>query len=238
MNPINENGGLWKFDTTSGRWSLVSPSDSSEAPEPRSYHCMCSDQKDTIYVHAGCPEKGRLSDLWSFNLSTKQWKKLSSAPDPARGGTSIAYADGKLYRMNGFDGQHEQGGSVDVYSPENNTWSSHSYISDSENGPMARSVSALLPITIGGKTYVVTLLGESDPSNLGHQGAGKMLSDVWAFEIGSKTWQKIDVQGDAVPDARGWFGADVVGKDAIIVQGGLGESNNRLGDVWTFTFTH
>ncbi|EED17364.1 Kelch repeat protein [Talaromyces stipitatus ATCC 10500] len=236
MAPIDEQGAIWKFDTATGQWSMLSPVDASNCPEPRSYHCMTCDQKDTIYIHAGCPEKGRLSDLWSFSVSTKQWKQLASAPDPARGGTSIAFADGKLYRMNGFDGKTEQGGSIDVYTPETNSWESHSYEPDSKSGPIARSVCALLPVAVGDKSYVVTLFGESDPSNLGHQGAGKMLGDVWAFDIERKTWHKVDAQGDVIPDARGWFGADVVGKDTIVVQGGLGEANNRLGDVWRLDF--
>ncbi|KAF3406216.1 Nitrile-specifier protein 5 [Talaromyces pinophilus] len=236
MAPIDEQGAIWKFDTTTGQWSILSPADAANSPEPRSYHCSCSDQKDTLYVHAGCPEKGRLSDLWSFNLNTKQWKQLASAPDPARGGTSITFADGKLYRMNGFDGKTEQGGSIDVYTPETDSWETHTYKPDNESGPIARSVCALLPVVVGDTTYIVTLFGESDPSNLGHQGAGKMLGDVWAFETAGKTWHKVDTQGDAVPDARGWFGADVVGRDMIVVQGGLGEANNRLGDVWSLSF--
>lgn len=237
MAPIDEHGALWKFETTSATWTQVSPSNnSSDFPAPRSYHCMCSDQRDTVYIHAGCPETGRLSDFWSFSLSTQAWKQLSAAPGPARGGTSIAFTGGKLYRMNGFDGKHEQGGSVDIYSPDTDTWDSHSYNADNASGPTARSVSALLPITVADNNYIVTLFGESDPSNLGHRGAGKMLGDVWAFNIDSKTWQRVDTQGDEAPDARGWFGADVVGKDAIIVQGGLGEANNRLGDVWRLTF--
>lgn len=63
-----------------------------------------------------------------------------------------------------------------------------------------------------------------------------MLGDVWAFDIVGRTWHKVDTWGDTVPDARGWFGADVVGRDTIVVQGGLGEANNRLGDVWSLSF--
>jgi N-acetylneuraminic acid mutarotase len=236
MAPIDEEGALWQFNTTSGKWTCLTPSNSGIAPIPRSYHCICSDKQGTLYVHAGCPESGRLSDLWSFSLASQQWKELSAAPGPARGGTSIAFADGKLYRMNGFDGKHEQGGSVDIYSPESDTWDSHSYIPDNKSGPSPRSVSALLPIHVNGKTYIVTLFGESDPSNLGHQGAGKMLSDVWAFAPASRTWHHVDTQGDEAPDARGWFAADVAGPDTIIVQGGLGEANNRLGDAWSLGF--
>lgn len=238
MAPIEERGAVWEFDPTAASWSLVMPSGSNSKvfPVARSYHCMTTDGKDTLYIHAGCPEKGRLSDLWAFSLSRKEWVELAPAFDPPRGGTSIAFTAGKLYRMNGFDGNTEQGGSVDVYSPETNSWTSHLYPPDGKAGPMPRSVSSLLPIYLRGRPFLITLFGERDPSSLGHQGAGKMLSDVWAFDVESKRWEEVVLQGDELPLARGWFDADVVGTSSIVVHGGLGESNDRLGDVWSFEF--
>lgn len=141
-----------------------------------------------------------------------------------------------MYRMNGFDGKTEQGGSVDVYSPEANSWESIAYNPDGVEGPTPRSVAALLPVTVGGRGYLVTLFGERDPSSLGHQGAGKMLGDVWAFDLETKTWTQVQTEGEAVPASRGWFDADVLGESTLLVQGGLGESNDRLGDVWSLQF--
>ena len=236
MAPIEEQGAVWEFDPTAASWSLILPSDAKTKafPVARSYHCMASDGENTLYLHAGCPEKGRLSDLWAFNLSQRDWTELAPAFDPPRGGTSITFTNGKLYRMNGFDGNTEQGGSVDIYSPETNSWASHVYSPDGKAGPTPRSVSCLLPIRLEDRSFLITLFGEHDPSSLGHQGAGKMLSDMWVFDIRSKKWEKVVVaQGDELPLARGWFDADVVGTNAVVVHGGLGESNERLGDVWT-----
>ena len=67
MAPVEEDGSLLVFDPVASDWSVLSPADAKALyPEGRSYHCLASDKSDTIYVHAGCPEKGRLSDLWSF----------------------------------------------------------------------------------------------------------------------------------------------------------------------------
>jgi hypothetical protein len=89
---------------------------------------MTSDSTfDTLYVHAGCPESGQLSDLWAFNIVSRTWAELEPAPDPPRWGTSIAFSNKKRCRMNGFDGKQEQGGSVDVYCPIENHWTSISY---------------------------------------------------------------------------------------------------------------
>ncbi|KAL1986501.1 hypothetical protein VTN96DRAFT_6260 [Rasamsonia emersonii] len=239
MTPIEEHGSIWEFDPSTATWTLIEPADA-KYPPARSYHCMANDGHKTVYVHAGCPEKGRLSDLWAFDLTTRVWTELAPAPDPPRGGPSIAFAEGKLYRMNGFDGKTEQGGSLDVYSPETNTWTSLQYPPDGQAGPTPRSVSALLPVRItnagNSKTGLVTLFGERDPSALGHQGAGKMLSDVWLFDLASQTWHEVDIQGESRPVARGWFAADTVGNSQILVQGGLGESNERIGDAWLLAF--
>lgn len=238
MAPVDEHGALWSLNTSSNEWKLIQPS-SKTIPEARSFHALTSDGKDILYLHAGCPEKGRLADLWSFSLSTSEWKQLATAPGPSRGGTSIAFAEGKLYRMNGFDGETEQGGALDVYSPETNTWETITFPADGKTGPGARSVAALVPVNIKGNTSLVTLFGESDPSSLGHQGAGKMLSDIWAYALGSGVWSPVLTQEKALPDARGWFDADVVslnGQDSIAVAGGLGESNERLDDLWVLSF--
>lgn len=238
MAPVDEKGALWALNATTDAWTLIEPT-SSAFPAARSYHCMTSDGDKTIYVHAGCPEKGRLGDLWAFDLSSKKWQQRSSAPDPPRGGTSIAFADGKLYRMNGFDGIHEVGGAIDVYDAENDSWNSIKYAADGKNGPGARSVAALLPVKVGGSTSLVTLFGESDPSSLGHQGAGKMLSDIWAYSLKTGAWSQVLPDAKDRPDARGWFDAavlDVDGKERIAVAGGLGETNERLDDLWVLSF--
>ena len=151
MKCLESKGSFDVFDTTTGKpssWSVVAPAEESSIdayPEDRSYHSMTSDNNQNIYLHAGCPAEGRLSDLWRFNVSTRKWKQLPSAPGGGRGGTSIAFSSsGKLHRINGFDGKIEQGGAVDVYDPEQEKWSSFEYKPDGVNGPEPRSVAALV----------------------------------------------------------------------------------------------
>lgn len=241
MDPVDEQGGLWQFSPSTGQWQFVAAKSSATFPAARSYHALTSDGDSTLYLHAGCPTKGRLSDLWAFDIPSSTWTELASAPGPARGGTSIAYRNGSLYRMGGFDGSNEQGGSLDVYDTRSNTWQSLTFDPDGTNGPEARSVAALLALkTPGGDDILVTMLGERDPSSLGHAGAGKMLSDVWAYGIASKVWTKVTFDEQAEhPAPRGWFDADIIEQqngDAIVVHGGLAEENTRLGDVWKMEF--
>lgn len=239
MSPIDETGCLWCYNPTStpSGWTQLTPSDTSAPyPQARSYHCMTSDAVDSIFVHAGCPESGRLSDLWAYSVREKKWTQLADAPAPSRGGTSICHCDRRLYRMNGFDGKTEQGGSIDIFDLESNSWSSETFSADSVSGPEARSVSALLPVKVGGKDMLVTLFGERDPSSLGHAGAGKMLGDWWLYDIAEHKWVKGESDAADAPAPRGWFDADVVQGSKIVVVGGLSETNDRLKDVWLLTF--
>ncbi|KAH7309045.1 kelch repeat protein [Stachybotrys elegans] len=236
MGPMEEDGALWKYSSSTSQWSLVAPADpSAPFPKGRSYHVMASNGVDEVFVHAGCPEKGRLSDLWSFNVASRAWTKLPDAPEPARGGTSLAHHRGKLYRMNGFDGKDEQGGSLDVFDTHARAWTTLSFPADGKQAPEARSVATLMAVPVGEQGFLVTMFGERDPSSLGHAGAGKMLGDVWAFDLGAGTWSAVKPANDA-PPPRGWFDAALLtepsGRPSIIVHGGLAEDNTRLGDVW------
>ena len=241
MAPLDESGGVWEYTPSTAEWTLLTPS-AEAIPAARSFHALASDGADTLYLHAGCPEKGRLCDLWSFRVSDMTWRQLPSAPEPGRGGTSIAFVGGLLYRMNGFDGKDELGGALDVYDPAANSWTSHAWAADGQAGPGPRSVAALLPVQSRGRDFLVTLFGERSPSTLGHEGAGKMLDDVWAFDVVGKRWYHVDARGDDSlsreadrPVARGWYAADSVG-NRVLVQGGVGETNERIGDAWLLAF--
>lgn len=244
MAPVEEHGAVWSYSPAEQSWTKLVPVDrSAPFPPARSYHTSTSDGSSIFYVHAGCPSSGRLSDLWAFDVAQRSWKQLPDAPAPHRGGASIAFSDGKLFRMNGFDGTTEVGGSIDIFDVNSNTWSTKSFRADGNDGPEPRSVCTLLPVQLGRKQKLLTLFGERDPSSLGHEGAGKMLGDVWIYDISEEWWTKLSpVSGDnGTPANRGWFDADVIksegmGNDSIIVHGGLGEDNSRLDDVWVLKF--
>lgn len=244
MIPVEENGAVWEYSPSKETWTKHTPTDSSKPfPPARSYHTSASDGDSTFYIHAGCPASGRLSDLWAFDVKKQEWTQLPDAPAPHRGGTSIAFSNGKLYRMNGFDGNTEVGGSVDVFDIKSKEWSTKSFKADGYDGPEARSVCTLLPVRLGRKDKLLTLFGERDPSSLGHAGAGKMFSDVWIYDINEEWWTKLDPDAgeQGKPAPRGWFDADVIkeeglGNESVVVHGGVGENNERLDDVWLLKF--
>jgi hypothetical protein len=103
----------------------------------------------------------------------------------------------------------EQGGALDVFDETLNVWHTITFQADGVLGPSLRSVSCLVSLSISGEQSLVTMFGERDPSGQGHQGARKMLADVWLFDIESQTWKEIQVDDGNKPRARGWFDADV-----------------------------
>jgi N-acetylneuraminic acid mutarotase len=246
MTALDEEGAFWTLTPSSkeAQWTFLSPRETSHHPEPRSYHSTTTDVSSQIYIHAGCAASGRLRDFWSFDINTKTWKQLPDAPGPARGGTSLCFALGKVWRFGGFDGEKEIGGVLDWYDVGKGEWGeSVRFEADGVKGPGARSVAGLVPVVVGhreGKLYLVAVFGEADPSSLGHEGAGKMLGDVWAFDVEGQKWMKVDdstaAGNDGKPAPRGWFGAAAVGMGQLAVVGGLGEDNERLGDAWVLEF--
>jgi hypothetical protein len=63
-----------------------------------------------------------------------------------------------------------------------------------------------------------------------------MLGDAWAYDIQENAWTKIEQEGNERPQPRGWFAAERLGNDGIVIHGGLAEDNSRLGDVWMGKF--
>lgn len=231
---ITSETSLYAFHIPTQTWStLETPGD---RPEARSYHAIAASADDKLYLHAGCSSSGqRLNDLWCFTPSKNVWTRLADAPGQPRGGPSIAVSGEKVYRIGGFDGKAEIGGSLDVYDVATDTWESISYQADGIEGPTPRSVGALVDVQVAGKSLLLYIFGEGQASSLGHAGAGDFWDDVWVHQVGSRStvWSKLLLEGER-PEPRGWFAAASAGCSAII-QGGLHTNNERLGDWWELT---
>jgi len=88
----------------------------------------------------------------------------------------------------------------------------------------------------GSDLVAVMFCGEGVPApkELGHDGAGRFLSDVWGLKWsvdGNWSWERA-ILSENVPEPRGWFAKDITENGEIVMQGGLNEKNERLGDTW------
>lgn len=246
----------------------------------------------TFIIHGGCFTQGRANDVWAFDVRSKVWQELPSAPGKPRGGTSLALAGGKLWRFGGFNGEGEEGGQLDhlelgidsfndrsgkadVLLSAKGEWKSilaeepTSAGQDDATKPLTtagshpwpgnRSVAGLETVTIGGpsgREYLLLTLGERDPSDDGHNAAGKFWDDVWAYEMPRPSWlggasaaaaegkwfkvktgayDDEDVGAAKGPGPRGWFASAKMGEldeRGIVLWGGVDAQNSRLGDGW------
>ena len=154
----------------------------------------------TFFVHAGCPASGRTNDLWGFDVRSRTWKEFPAAPGKPRGGTSITMSKQRVFRYGGFNGEGEEGGSLDILElgldtfddaggssdiavVAKGTWQTLNFAEEDMKCPGNRSVAGFQCITTGmGREYLVLMLGERDPSSQGHDGAGKFWGDIWAYQ--------------------------------------------------------
>ncbi|KAI0756257.1 galactose oxidase [Daedaleopsis nitida] len=264
MAPLDAyQAGVWKATVHSAqgplqsvRWERISAENEDEAPEPRSYHTAVA-HGGHIYVHAGCPESGRLSTLHTFSLQDKQWKTLASAPEPARGGTvlvaaALAEETSVLLRYGGFCG-HElpAAGEVDIYVVSQDKWVTVQPTADPAHGsPGPRSVHGFTPFQSPlpelANAVAVVYHGERDASNAGHAAAGSFWDDVWLLSkepggdiLAGWAWQRLDVvseDDDHFPEGRGWFPpvswVDPHGESKVVMFGGLLSDNSRSDELW------
>eukprot|EP00884_Botryococcus_braunii_P016719 jgi/Botrbrau1/3730/Bobra.0363s0015.1 len=214
---------FFSFDTSTRTWARIV---TEAGPPARSYHAMATDTRTgKVYVFGGCGagSSGRLNDLWEFDPAAATWTRLPSCAEiKGRGGAGVAVDANaaQLFVVGGFAG-HELG---DVYRFDFRaaTWDSIS----TPKGPL-RPRSMFGGAHVIGQHLVVTC-GEVDPSDKGHEGAGKYVSDTCVLDLGDveQGWRTLAPTGDA-PEPRGWFAAAPVG-GSLYVHGGIAESGKRL----------
>ncbi|KAI1793182.1 hypothetical protein LXA43DRAFT_286162 [Ganoderma leucocontextum] len=261
MAPLSaQQAGIWKATIRASegpqqsvRWERVAATNEDQAPESCSYHVSVA-HGDNVYIHAGCPASGRLGTLHAFNITGSQWKALASAPEPGRGGTSLAATTvaGKdvLLRFGGFCGQQlpSAAGEVDVYVISEDKWLTVQPTADPTHGsPGPRSVAGFThfqsPFPALSNAVAVLYHGERDASSQGHAGAGEFWDDVWVLlkegddVLNGWSWQHLEVYSDDhIPEGRGWFppAAWVDGHDdtKLVLFGGLLSSNERSDELW------
>lgn len=259
MTALPENGRIWVFDPEISRWLFLDPPPETYSPCARSYHSsVASSDGNAIFIQAGCASDGtRLSDTWAFYFDEGKWTRLADAPDPPRGGPSLAYGQGKLWRFGGYDGKSELGGQLDYLElpasrsigqpgkdvDDNAEWKTLPFSFDTEDStsssttiPGNRSLAALHHITTGqGRDYLILALGEGDPSAIGHAGAGKFYQDIWAYQLppssfftGAGVKDAIRERMPGLGSTKGqWARVDVTGMEVSETEKGGGKWTGR-----------
>lgn len=234
-----ESGDLFIFDADREEWSHWKPGGNA-MPEPRSFHAMCSAEKNAgngeVFLFGGCGASGRLNDLWSFNPEASEWAclhsgGLSGAPVPRGGSSLVATADGsRLALLFGFSGAQQ--GDIAVFDRQKGQWKVVAHEEQLGDVPSPRSVFAAA--VLQGSNKVIMFGGESVASDLGHAGAGFFTSDLYVLDLDCMEWKKLECEG-MVPAPRGWGAMASLDSSRVVLFGGLDSGNTRLGDAWELT---
>jgi N-acetylneuraminic acid mutarotase len=183
---------------------------------------LISISQQYIYVFGGCPENGRLNDLYRFDLATKTWEELPSHPAiSARGGPGFSALGDKLVLFAGFNGNEMD--DLWVFDEATKQWTQ---VESSGEAPLPRSVLGF--VGLEQSDCLVCIHGERDPSAIGHAGAGKYHDDVWVLRLEKKGdgyqahWVKAADESEAQdkPTSRGWIAASAYGKNQVVMFGG------------------
>ncbi|KAJ3085511.1 hypothetical protein HK100_009028 [Physocladia obscura] len=257
MSPFEST--LFAFNYESGNWNILAPPDAPNSPPARSYHAMAA-SANHIFVFGGCPATGRLNDLIRFDPASKQWSHpIAPHPDLSqRGGPGLAVLGSRLVLFGGFNGK-ELGDmwtiniSDDATKTDKYEWKPVSFENNDTTTtaiPGKRSVAGF--VALPALDAVVLFHGERDPSERGHEGAGKYNDDVWVFrftsdpnaEVQTGVWERCDVEVDDVggqgevdvgPTARGWISAAAWQGDKVVMVGGF-DGTVRDNGVYVLSF--
>jgi hypothetical protein len=191
---IDERSSLWLYSPERKLWDQLSPTSADIAPGPRR-SAKLFDYDGAVVLYGGVDPTGdAASDLWKFDIATRTWTQLPTAPVAT---TNAALANGQLYLISATDPLsselHHLGISLPV---EEMTWDSFTFPTNPlAPGPRARHDGAFLPLTTGwGRNYMAYLFGARDDSSQSMDTAAgdkpevkevTQFSDTWALQLPS-----------------------------------------------------
>lgn len=169
--------------TDEGSLPQQPPDPASIVPEPPS-----PDTYGTLVVQGGQDRHGTpLSDLWSFDISTRTWTELPEPPQPAAKSPSLALVGKRLYTF--AQGQtsfldltqsryDDRGGAGELGLAPLGPWTRLPDPSTADSPhPGDRTGSSLVHVTTGQGRHYLILVGGASASS------GEPLDDIWALQL-------------------------------------------------------
>jgi hypothetical protein len=214
---------VWALNLTRGSetWQQLTPSGT--PPSPRHF-CYYLYYPGSLFVFGGEDSAGvgDLNDVWKLDLDSLAWHQISPSgtpPSPRMDG-GAAY-DSANYRMLIFGGRPGSGFTDEVWAldlaPGIEEWTQ---LHPGGNGPSARSGFAYAQ---GGQKLFVSC---------GWDG-GSYYNDLYALDIPSLTWSRINPGGDAPMTRRNTTGAWDDAGDRFLVFGGEADRGYYLSDAYS-----
>jgi serine/threonine protein kinase len=205
----------------------------SGAPEVRraNHSMVWNTQDDQLLIFGGSDAQGNLlNDLWSYNPANNQWSNLTpasaspndcsgSSPSPRENAAMVWDSqDHEVLLYGGRGNDNTYLGDLWAYSPAKNTWSA---LACSGNGPGARGEAG-------------AVWNGSQMLLLGGRSSSGALADFWSYTPGPQNgWNELAATtplGARSYPAVAWDSHE----QRLYVFGGLGSSNQQLGDFYSY----
>ena len=209
---MNRND-LWAFSLESRLWQCM-PCAGSEPP-PREDHTLVWDRgNDALILYGG--EDGRASrETWSYDLNKQSWKNITDESAPF-GQTHVAAYDPHRKRMIVFGRLRDQRKraaqtwtmNLDQSSPEYCRWT---IVDTGEPTPGKRAGHAGVYDSI--RQRLIILAGQAP-------GEGPSVDHVWALDLKTDRWSKLNTRGEAPPTVRQTAACFDQNRDQVLLFGG------------------
>lgn len=181
-----------------------------------------------MYVFGGSSVGGAFNDLWSFNLSSREWARpvsMGSYPNPKANSSLVQYRNtlilfGGLRQTSGNTHPPHLFNELHCYDLDERRWT----IKNFSYGP---NPTAAHTATIHRDKMVV--FGGFSCLDGDRQGT---TNEVWYLDLKTFVWRKPKIL-DKKPTARYGHFQVVVDDDNLMMMGGCGGPNNLFSDVWT-----
>ena len=232
---------LWSFDTSTATWTALPTPPPTSGCVPRGGPGLAVADGSVWVLFGFCGHE--LGDLHRFSLSANEWHQvdLSSSSSGTSSSSTVQPSPRSvlgavtLTLPLSLPPAHAANGSLESVR-ESEVQSEGERESARESEGERESV----------REMILIYGGEVDPSERGHEGAGKFSSEVFLLDVTALRWHKPrlvreeggDGEGEGltggVPGARGWFSAAPYGR-GMVVHGGHTDTNDRLDDMYVVT---
>jgi N-acetylneuraminic acid mutarotase len=212
QSPLND---LWVYDPDTRSWEERAPA--GPVPSARWGHTMVYDPGDGgVYLFGGYRGfKDEANDLWKYDAAANVWTELHPSGDlpPGSYEHTMVYDAGtqNLLLFGGLRYEGNQAVALDdlwSYDAGTNMWTQ---LHPTGTGPQGNNSAPMVYDPGTGKVILFGGYGLAD---------GSYPSDLWAYDPGAQSWEKVATSGAAPP---GGFGQTLVyhpGSSSIVVFGG------------------
>lgn len=225
-------GQTWAWEDACGGFVQLEPA---ESPRKRGRYAAALDPNGRMILHGGRFRAGDsgeytlFDDVWAFDFEAENWERLSNNKGPSpRFDHGGAILDGKLAV---FGGNTSSNGANLV--PDDETWAMDLATGkwteqSTSNNPPPRLYHAVA--SDGKKLYVY---GGGDQNALF---STAFMSDLWALDLASGTWEELHAADGDAPDGRIWphLSYDATNNRLILFAGHDDTDLGNASDLWQF----